>query len=46
VTYIRWYTRPEIQEIASRAGLEIEAFDEVHHSPTFSRLLVVARKPA
>ena len=45
VTYIRWYSRPEIEEIAARAGLEVVAFDEVRHLPTLSRLLVVARRP-
>ncbi len=43
VTYIRWYTRPEIREIVSQAGLEVEAFDEVLHAPGFTRLLVIAR---
>jgi SAM-dependent methyltransferase len=46
VTYIRWYTRPEIEEIVSRAGMSVEAFDEVHHAPGWTRLLVVARKAA
>jgi SAM-dependent methyltransferase len=45
VTYIRWYSRPEIEEIAGRAGLEVESFDEVEHAPGWTRLLVVARTP-
>jgi hypothetical protein len=45
VTYIRWYTRPEIEEIVRRCGLELAAFDEVRHLPELSRLLVVATKP-
>jgi SAM-dependent methyltransferase len=46
VTYIRWYTRPEIEAILERAGLEPPVFDVVHHHRDASRLLVVARKPA
>jgi SAM-dependent methyltransferase len=46
VTYIRWYSRPEVEEILGRAGLEPVAFDEVRHLPELTRLLVVARKPA
>ena len=45
VTYIRWYTRPEIEEILGRAGLEPAGFDEVQHHPNVSRLLVIARRP-
>jgi hypothetical protein len=45
VTYIRWYTRDEVRELASRAGLDSVEFDEVRHHPEMSRLLVVARKP-
>ncbi|MGH2951670.1 MAG: class I SAM-dependent methyltransferase [Solirubrobacterales bacterium] len=44
VTYIRWYTREEIDEIVARAGLERVAFDEVQHHPDITRLLVVARR--
>jgi SAM-dependent methyltransferase len=44
ITYIRWYTRSEIEAITLRCGLQVAAFDEVHHSPSFSRLLLVARK--
>jgi SAM-dependent methyltransferase len=45
VTYIRWYTRPEIQRILGNTGLELIAFDEVRHLPEMSRLLVAARRP-
>jgi SAM-dependent methyltransferase len=44
VTYIRWYSRDEIDEILGRAGLERIAFDEVQHHPDITRLLVVARR--
>lgn len=45
VTYIRWYSREEVDEILGEAGLERVAFDEVRHHPDVARLLVVARKP-
>ena len=47
VTYIRHYTRNEVEEILRAAGLELVAFDTVRHSddPQHARLLVVARKP-
>jgi SAM-dependent methyltransferase len=45
VTYIRWYSRGEIEEIVLRTGLELVAFDEVRHVPDLVRLLVVAGKP-
>jgi hypothetical protein len=45
VTYIRAYSRPEVEEILKAAGLELVAFDEVCHLPEYVRLLVVARKP-
>jgi SAM-dependent methyltransferase len=45
VTYIRWYTRPEIKTILASTGFELVAFDEVRHLPDHTRLLVVARKP-
>jgi SAM-dependent methyltransferase len=45
VTYIRWYTRPEVEGILPAAGLERVAFDEVRHHPDITRLLVIARKP-
>jgi SAM-dependent methyltransferase len=44
-TYIRRYTKPEIQEIVERVGLEHVAFDEVQHDPEWARLLLVARAP-
>jgi SAM-dependent methyltransferase len=46
VTYIRWYSRAEVEEILGRVGLERVAFDEVRHLPELTRLLVVARRPA
>ncbi len=45
VTYIRWYSRDEIETILASSGLELVAFDEVRHVPEMARLLVVARKP-
>jgi SAM-dependent methyltransferase len=45
VSYVRHYSRPEIEEILAAAGLETAAFDEVRHLPDHVRLLVVARKP-
>jgi SAM-dependent methyltransferase len=45
VTYLRHYTRPEVEAIVAAARLEIAAFDEVRHLPDHIRLLVVARKP-
>jgi SAM-dependent methyltransferase len=44
ITYIRWYTRTEVQEILERCGLELVAFGAVTHDPTHERLLTVARK--
>jgi len=44
VTYIRNYTRDEVEELAHGAGVEVVAFDEVHHHPDMARLLVVARR--
>jgi SAM-dependent methyltransferase len=44
VTYIRWYSRPEIERILGVTGLELVAFDEVRHLPEMSRLLVAARR--
>jgi SAM-dependent methyltransferase len=46
VTYIRRYSRAEVEEILGRVGLEPVGFDEVRHLPELTRLLVVARKPA
>ena len=45
VTYIRWYSREEVEEILVRCGLEPAGFDEVRHLPTITRLLFIARKP-
>jgi SAM-dependent methyltransferase len=45
VTYIKQYTRPEVEEILTGAALELVTFDEVEHAPDRRRLLVVARKP-
>jgi SAM-dependent methyltransferase len=45
VTYIRWYTRPEIEELLGATGFEPIAFDEVEHVPGLTRLLVVAERP-
>lgn len=45
VTYIRHYTRSEIQQILRNVSLELVTFDEVKHDKEHSRLLVVARKP-
>jgi SAM-dependent methyltransferase len=44
VTYIRWYTRPEVQEILDRCDLELVEFGVVRHDATHERLLTVARK--
>jgi SAM-dependent methyltransferase len=47
-TYIREYTREEVEAIVASAGLELTAFDEVQHvpgDPRYTRLLVVARRP-
>jgi SAM-dependent methyltransferase len=45
VTYVRSYTQPEIKTILAATGFELVAFDQVHHLPDYTRLLVVARKP-
>jgi SAM-dependent methyltransferase len=45
VTYVRWYTREQVEEILTRSSLELVAFDEVEHAPEYQRLLVAARKP-
>jgi SAM-dependent methyltransferase len=44
VTYIRWYTRAEIEAILDRAGLELVAYDQVRHIAEATRLLVVAQR--
>jgi hypothetical protein len=46
VTYVRWYTREEVQEILTNLGLSLVAYDYVEHCPGYTRLLVVARKAA
>lgn len=45
VTYVRWYSKEEVQDILTRIGLEVVAYDYVEHCPGYTRLLVVARKP-
>jgi SAM-dependent methyltransferase len=40
-TYIRQYTRPEVEQIFGRCGLRVEAFDTVEHDPDHRRLLAV-----
>lgn len=44
ITYIRWYTKPEVIEILDKASLELVTFDQVQHDAVHSRLLVVATK--
>jgi SAM-dependent methyltransferase len=46
ITYIRWYERPEVEQILTACGLEPVAFEEVRHHPSLARLLVVGRRPA
>jgi len=46
VSYVRGYTRAELQAMLSAMSLQFVAFDEVEHAPGQVRLLVVARKPA
>jgi ubiquinone/menaquinone biosynthesis C-methylase UbiE len=46
VTYIRWYSKTEVEEILRRCGLEPAGFDEVRHLPELTRMLVLARKPS
>jgi phospholipid N-methyltransferase len=45
VTFIREYTRDEVEAILRRTSLERIAFDRLEHAPGHVRLLVVARKP-
>jgi len=45
VSYMRFYTRPEVEAILANTGLELVLFDEVRHLADHVRLLVVARKP-
>ncbi len=44
VTYIRHYTREELQEMMEAAGFKMINFDEVLHTKGYPRLLVVAEK--
>jgi SAM-dependent methyltransferase len=46
VTYIRHYQKAEILQILDRTGLELVAWEQVHHTSRHSRLLVIARKSA
>lgn len=46
VTYVRCYSRAELEGILSGIPLDLVAFDEVEHAPGQVRLLVVARKGA
>jgi SAM-dependent methyltransferase len=41
--YMRRYTRSELSEIAAQAGLDIVAFEDVHHGEGPTRLFVTAR---
>ena len=44
VTYVRCYTRPEIQVILDRVGLEFVRFTDVIHDEDHRRLVTVAKK--
>ena len=44
VTYVRGYSRAELEGMLPGIPLELVAFDEVVHAPGQERLLVVARK--
>jgi CBS domain-containing protein/SAM-dependent methyltransferase len=44
VTYLRCYSRTDVEALLSQVGLALVAFDHVEHSPGQVRLLVVARK--
>jgi SAM-dependent methyltransferase/CBS domain-containing protein len=46
VTYLRCYSRADVEALLSQVGLALLAFDHVEHSPGQVRLLVVARKGA
>ena len=46
VTYIKCYTRPQVEAILQRAGFDLVAFDIVKHDPDHERLLTVARRSA
>ena len=43
-TYIRQYTRAEVEQIFGRCGLRVQAFDTVEHDADHRRLLVVAAR--
>jgi SAM-dependent methyltransferase len=44
VTYIKGYTRPEVEEIVRRCELDLVDFTLVRHDQTHERLMTVARK--
>jgi len=46
VTYIKCYTRPQVEAILHRAGFALVAFARVRHDPDHERLLTVARRSA
>lgn len=43
-TYIKCYTRPQVQEILQRSGVDLVAFATVKHDETHERLLTIAAK--
>jgi len=43
-TYIKHYSKSQIKDILKRSMLELVDFDNVTHSPGFSRLLVIAKR--
>jgi SAM-dependent methyltransferase len=45
ITYIREYSRREVEEMLNRTGLQVRSFDEVVHDHDHRRLLVVASAP-
>lgn len=44
VTYIRYYTKNEVQDILRNLSLQLVAFDYVVHKEDYTRLLVIAKK--
>jgi SAM-dependent methyltransferase len=46
VTFMREYTKGEVAEIVTGAGLVLVAVDRVDHAPGRSRMLIVAEKPS
>jgi SAM-dependent methyltransferase len=42
-TFLRWYTRDEIEEILGGCGYTSVVFDRVEHAPNYERLLVIAQ---